>query len=112
MGRVRLIGYGATLQHSIPNYGLFSTSEPFRTLTWTEPFRQPITTHHAGYRILGVEAGGTRLAFIEGAAPPVTPGTIVRIAGRVQPRFQNLHLPEDQWRINGWPPTCATSSST
>ena len=103
VGRVRLIGYGATLQQSIPNYGLFSTSEPFRTLTWTEPFRQPITTHHAGYRILSVEAGGTRLAFIEGAAPPVTRGTIVLVAGRIQ-QFQNLHLPEDQWQINGWPP--------
>lgn len=103
VGRVRLIGYGATLQQIIPNYGLFSTSEPFRTVAWMEPFRQPITTHHAGYRIASVEAGGTRLAFVDGAAPPAAPGTVVLIAGRNQ-QFQNLHLPEDQWQINGWPP--------
>jgi hypothetical protein len=103
VGHVRLIGYGATLQQIIRNYGLFSTSEPFRTLTWTEPFRQPITTHHAGYRIVSVEAGRTRLAFVDGAAPPAAPGAVVFIAGRNQ-QFQNLHLPEDQWQINGWPP--------
>jgi hypothetical protein len=103
VGRVRLIGYGAELQNSIPNSALFSTSEPLRTLAWAEPFRHPIVTHHAGHRIGSVEAGATHLAFVEGAAPAVVPGTVVFIAGRNQ-QFHNLHLPEDQWQINGWPP--------
>jgi hypothetical protein len=103
VGRVRLIGYGATLQQMMPNYGLFSTSEPFRTVSWTEPFTQFVAKHHAGNKIMSAEAGATRLAFVDAAAPGIAPGTVVLVAGRIQ-QFQNLHLPEDQWQINGWPP--------
>jgi hypothetical protein len=103
VGRVRLIGHGATLQMARPDFGLFSLSEPFRTQVWTPPFvSTPIITHHAGWPIACVEAGAREIGFLE-PPPALATGAIVFIAGRAQ-QFQNLHLPEDKWELNGWPP--------
>lgn len=86
-----------------PDFGLFSLSEPFRTQVWTPPFNNtPIIVHHAGWRIASVEASAREIALLE-RAPALAPGAIVFIAGRAQ-QFQNLHLPEDKWELNGWPP--------
>ena len=102
VGRVRLIGHGATLQMAHPDFGLFSLSEPFRTQVWTPPFNStPIITHHAGWRIASVQTGARAITFLE-RAPALAPGAIVFIAGRAQ-QFQNLHLAE-RWELNGWPP--------
>jgi hypothetical protein len=103
VGRVRLIGYGATLQMAHPDFGLFSLSEPFRTQVWTPPFNSaPIITHHAGWRIASAEAGANEIGFLE-TPPALPPGAIVFIGGHAQ-QFQKLHLPEDKWELNGWPP--------
>ena len=102
VGRVRLIGYGATLQQMSAGYSLFSGSEPFLTETWSPPFTTVAIEHHPGCRIASVAAGAREVAFLE-RAPAVAPGAIVFIAGRAQ-QFQNLHLTEDKWQLNGWPP--------
>jgi hypothetical protein len=103
VGRIRLIGPGATLQMPRPELGLFSLSEPFRTQIWTPPFDStPIIRHHAGWRIASVAASAREVAFLE-APSALAPGAIVFIAGRAQ-QFQNLHLSEDKWQLNGWPP--------
>ena len=86
-----------------PDFGLFSLSEPFRAQVWTPPFNStPVIAHHAGWRIASVEASAREIALLE-PAPALAPGAIVFIAGRAQ-QFQNLHLPEDKWELNGWPP--------
>ena len=104
VGRVRLIGYGATLQHMMPNYGLFATGEPFRTEIWNEPFTDPQREHHPGYKIASVEAGADQLRFLSGALPPgVIPGAVVFVGGYVQ-QTANNHLPLEQRVAAGWPP--------
>jgi hypothetical protein len=102
VGRVRLIGYGATLQQMNAGYSLFSGSEPFLTETWNPPFTSVAIQHHPGCKIASVAAGARAITFLE-EAPALVPGAIVFIAGRAQ-QFQNLHLAEDQWQLNGWPP--------
>jgi hypothetical protein len=102
VGRVRLIGYGATLQQMNAGFSLFSGSEPLLTETWNPPFTTVAIQHHPGYRIASVEAGAREIAFLE-QAPALAPGAILFIAGRAQ-QFQNLHLTEDKWQLNGWPP--------
>jgi hypothetical protein len=102
VGRVRLIGHGATLQQATPNYGLFATGEPFLSTIWTPPFTSFIPKHHAGYRIASVEAGANEIGFLE-TPPALSPDAIVFIGGHAQ-QFQQTHLPEDRWELNGWPP--------
>ena len=106
VGRVRLIGHGARLQQATANRGLFSTSEPFRTLTYddADPDRDPVRSHHPGYRIGSVEAGATTLPLLDGAdQSAIVPGMIVLVGGFVQ-QTANNHLPLEQRVASGWPP--------
>jgi hypothetical protein len=104
VGRVRLIGYGATLQQRTRNAALFAESEPFRTLTWNEPFVDPAREHHLGYKIASVEAGEHEVSFLSGSVPPgVAPGAIVFAGGYIQ-QTANNHLPLEQRVASGWPP--------
>jgi hypothetical protein len=106
VGRVRLIGHGARLQQATANRGLFSTSEPFRTLTYDDanPDRDPIRVHHPGYRIGSVDAGATTLPILDGAdRSAIVPGAVVLVGGFVQ-QTANNHLPLEQRIASGWPP--------
>jgi hypothetical protein len=102
VGRVRLTGYGATLQQASANQGLFSDSEPFRDVTWAEPFTNPTRAHHPGYRIASVEAGATAVTA-EGDLSALRPGAVALLGGYVQQTELN-HLPPEQLRASGWPP--------
>lgn len=101
VGRVMLVGYGASLQHMVANKGLFSPHEPFRHLVSSEPFPAPqVFEHHPGYRIGTVEAGATTVRFLDGVTPPEAKvGTAVLIGGLNQ-QLTN----EDPPRSHGWPP--------
>jgi hypothetical protein len=90
---VRLVGNGSSLQMLTPNAGMFTGGEPFRT---------PAGTHIPGVRIASAAAGDTALRVLEPIGR-LRSGDMALIAGRNQ-QFQNLHLTEDQWQINGWPP--------
>jgi hypothetical protein len=102
VGRVRLIGHGATLQQMTANAALFSGSEPFRTLTWTEPFTNPTRVHHPGYKIASVEAGAS-VVTAEGDLSALEPGAVALLGGYVQQTELN-HLPVEQRKASGWPP--------
>jgi hypothetical protein len=104
VGRVRLIGYGATLQQKTTNAALFSESEPFRTLTWDEPFIEPARAHHPGYKIASVEAGADEISLLEGPVRSgVVPGAAAFVGGYVQ-QTANNHLPVEKRVASGWPP--------
>ena len=104
VGRVRLMGYGATLQQANLNQGLFSDSEPFRTLTYDDanPDDDPVRTHHPGYKIVSVEVGSSAVVCPGGTAG-ITAGAIALLGGYVQ-QTANNHLPPAERVASGWPP--------
>lgn len=101
VGRVTLIGYGASLQHMVANKGLFTPSEVFRHLVSREPFPAPqVFEHHPGFRIKTAEAGSFIVEFLSGVRPEqVQAGDAVLIAG-----YNQQTTNEDPPRSAGWPP--------
>jgi hypothetical protein len=101
VGRVRLIGHGAKLQQATANRGLFSGSEPFRTLVFDRDGNVTSRSHNPGVRIASVDAGATVLTALD----PITaaPGAVALLGGYVQQTEQN-HLPIEQRKASGWPP--------
>ena len=101
VGRVTLIGYGASLQHMVANRGLFSPSEVFRHLVSREPFpAQQVFEHHPGFRIKTAEAGSLVAEFLSGVAPgEAEAGRVALIAG-----YNQQTTNEDPPRSAGWPP--------
>ena len=102
VGRVRLIGYGATLRQLTAGMGLFGESEPFLTETWAEPFTSVLIRHNPGIRIASVAAGATVMTALDDTGSP-QPGAAAFLGGYIQ-QLQNLNLPPEGWQANGWPP--------
>lgn len=102
IGRVRLLGYGATLQQMTPGMGLIAESEPFLTETWAPPFRSVAIKHQPGIRIASAEAGSTVLTALDDASG-IRRGAVALLGGYVQ-QTENNHLPLEERRASGWPP--------
>ena len=101
VGRVTLIGYGASFQHLVANRGLFSPSEVFRHLVSDEPLpAQQVFEHHPGFPIKTVEAGSSILELLSGVTPAeVAVGAVALLAG-----YNQQTTNEDPPRSAGWPP--------